>query len=369
MVCRRSIRRTERESVAELYWPQASGAKASSAYASALAYFAAGMALLGEDSWERRYRLTLELELNRAECEIVGGELAIAEDRLARLGPTCTTLSDQAQVVCLAVLLYFTTGRSERAVEVALGFLARVALSGRATGEEVRAEYLKMRRLLARQPIETLIDLPAMVDPLHRHHGGADRALSGGIAVDRYLLELVLLRMTNLSLEYGHAESSSVAYSALNMALGGISPTTRRRSALAGLPASWSIGVVPTLQGTCLLVFCRVHDAVVQARAAVPAADDAGVRDRQFEGRHGVRLLQLQEPDDPPADVGGPAGLVQREAEQAMAFARKLQLGLPAERFIEQLALVQKLRGVSVALGPPTTSGRCAMSRRTRNWR
>ena len=39
-------------------------------------------------------------------------------------------------------------------------------------------------------------------------------------AVDRNLLELVLLRMTNLSLEHGHCESSSVAYSALNMALG-----------------------------------------------------------------------------------------------------------------------------------------------------
>jgi signal transduction histidine kinase len=36
---------------------------------------------------------------------------------------------------------------------------------------------------------------------------------------------------------------------------------------------------------------------------------------------------------------------VQSEAQQAMDFAKRIQLGLPAERFIEQLELVQKLRG------------------------
>jgi len=59
--------------------------------------------------------------LNRSECEIVGGELAVAEARLAALSLHAMDTVDQFAVVCLTVLLCFTTGRNERAVEVALG--------------------------------------------------------------------------------------------------------------------------------------------------------------------------------------------------------------------------------------------------------
>lgn len=60
-------------------------AKSSGAYGSALTYFTTGRALLGEKSWDNLYKLTLDLELQQAECEIVGGELVKAEDRLAGL--------------------------------------------------------------------------------------------------------------------------------------------------------------------------------------------------------------------------------------------------------------------------------------------
>src|SRR5262249_57166261 len=54
----------ERERVAELNLIAGKRAKASSAYASALTYFTAGMALLPADAWERRQELAFELELN-----------------------------------------------------------------------------------------------------------------------------------------------------------------------------------------------------------------------------------------------------------------------------------------------------------------
>ena len=60
-------------------------AKAATAYASALQYFTAGRALLAENGWERCYQLTFDLELNRAECEYLTGELASAEERLSAL--------------------------------------------------------------------------------------------------------------------------------------------------------------------------------------------------------------------------------------------------------------------------------------------
>ena len=50
-------------------------AKASAAYASALAYFSAGMALLDESDWSSQYELTFSLWLERAECEFLTGAL------------------------------------------------------------------------------------------------------------------------------------------------------------------------------------------------------------------------------------------------------------------------------------------------------
>src|SRR5262249_19838087 len=75
----------EREQVAELNLIAGKRAKASSAYASALAYLTTGAALLPTDAWERRQELAFELELHRADCEVYAGELREAEERLAAL--------------------------------------------------------------------------------------------------------------------------------------------------------------------------------------------------------------------------------------------------------------------------------------------
>ena len=67
--------RDEREQMAELNLLAGKRAKASTAYASALKYLAAGAALLPGDSWERQHVLFFALELHRAECEFLTGAL------------------------------------------------------------------------------------------------------------------------------------------------------------------------------------------------------------------------------------------------------------------------------------------------------
>jgi predicted ATPase len=77
--------RDEREQLAELNLSAGKRAKASTAYVSALKYLTAGVELLADDCWERQYQLTFALELHRAECEFLTGELAAAEQRLTML--------------------------------------------------------------------------------------------------------------------------------------------------------------------------------------------------------------------------------------------------------------------------------------------
>ncbi len=61
----------ERARVAELNLIAGRRAKAAVAHAAALTYLVAGLSLLSEDDWQRRYRLVFELELNRAHCEFL----------------------------------------------------------------------------------------------------------------------------------------------------------------------------------------------------------------------------------------------------------------------------------------------------------
>src|SRR6202034_3233816 len=72
----------ERLQVAALNLVAGKRAKGSTAYASALQYFFAGLALLTDAASERNHDLTFQLELQRAECEFLTGELTVAAERL-----------------------------------------------------------------------------------------------------------------------------------------------------------------------------------------------------------------------------------------------------------------------------------------------
>ena len=105
--------RDEKEQLAEFNLMAGKRAKASTAYASALKYLVTGTALLSDDGWEQRPDLMFALELYRAECEFLTGELASAETRLTMLSSRAVTPVDRANVTCLHSDVY-THARSER---------------------------------------------------------------------------------------------------------------------------------------------------------------------------------------------------------------------------------------------------------------
>ena len=135
--------RDEREQLAEFNLIAGKRAKASTAYASALTYLAAGAALLGEEPWERQRELTFALELERGESEFLTGALAEAEQRLASLSTRATNTVERATVACLRVELYTTLDQSTRAIAVGLDYLQHLGIdwSPHPTEEEARREY------------------------------------------------------------------------------------------------------------------------------------------------------------------------------------------------------------------------------------
>src|SRR5262245_55578235 len=115
--------RDERERLAELNLIAGERAKTSTAYASALRYLVTGAELLAEDCWKRRHEIAFRLELGRAECEFLTGQLAAAEERLTALSRRATNTVERATIACLQVDVYTTLDQSARAVTVCLDYL------------------------------------------------------------------------------------------------------------------------------------------------------------------------------------------------------------------------------------------------------
>ena len=170
---------------------------------------------MAEDSWERRRELIFAVELNRAECEFLTGQLSVAEERLAALSKRATTTVEQAIVACLHIDVCTTLDQSGRAVAVCLDYLRHVGIewSPHPKEEEVRREYERIWSLLGGRTIEDLIDLPLMEDPATLATVEVlSRASSPAVYTDANLAALTICKAVSLSLERGNCDASCFAY-------------------------------------------------------------------------------------------------------------------------------------------------------------
>jgi predicted ATPase/two-component sensor histidine kinase len=341
----------ERDRVAEFNLLAGRRAKASTAYASALAYFAAGRALLDENALERQYSLTLGLELELAECEFLTGLMAEAEERLSKLDSRVKSLIERAAVTQLRVTICSAQDLNQRAVDLTLQFLRLIGIcwSAHPTRDEVMQEYGRIWQRLGSRPIETLIDLPAITDPNWRAVLDAlTPAVPAAIFTDENLTSLILCKMVNLSLEYGNSDASCFAYAILASVLGpyfGDAATGFRFGKLAfdmverpGLgrykarvSAVFAIRVNPWTK--------HVRSSHGLTRRAFDIAQETG--DLTFAAYSCSCLITLL------LGSGNPLDEVQDEALRSLEFAQKAKFGLVVDFVTGQLRLIRSLRGLT----------------------
>ncbi|TMJ29101.1 MAG: serine/threonine-protein kinase PknK, partial [Alphaproteobacteria bacterium] len=345
----------EREQVAELNLMAGQRAIASTAYASALMYLAAGAALLPPDAFERRHELAFRLELHRAECEFLTGDVAAAENRLNLLSARPTGLVDLAAMTCLRVDLLTTLGRSDSAVDACLNYLrhAGIPWSAHPTNEEVQREYEHLWGQVGSRSIEALVDLSLITDP----EGRATMDVLTAVVVpagftDENLFCLVSCRMANLSLEHGYTDGSCLAYVCLGMLLG---------PRFGNYSAGFSFGKLGLdlverrelhrFEARAYFLFAsRVSPWTQPVRAGlglVRRAVDAGTRlgDLTWVG-YNLNLLLLGR-----LFIGDPLADVQREAEASLDFARQFRFRLVLDVATAILGFVRTLRGLTQEFG------------------
>jgi predicted ATPase/GAF domain-containing protein len=344
----------ERLQIAELNLIAGRRARASSAYKSALAYLAAGEALLSEEQWERHYRLRFSLALNRAECEFVTGDFYGADERLPRLQPRAIGSTDLAAVACLRMALY-TTDRPNLAVEVGLEQLRTFGIewSAHPSEEEVRAEYDVLRRRIGERPLETLVDLPSTRDPDSIALMEVLRAiLSAALFTERKLHDLALLRMANLSLEHGLCDGSPLAFAQLSMAVGSrfghyrdgflfghLGVALVEREDLARFR-----GKVYNVVGYHVLPWTHpIQAASSMMQRALDLAQETG--DLLFAAFCQTNLISLG------LASGARLDDLEAEAERYLQSTRWVRFGLVIDIITTQLALIRMLRGLTPKFG------------------
>jgi PAS domain S-box-containing protein len=345
----------ERERIAELNLMAGQRARASTAYASALTYFAAGTALAPQDRWERRYELNFTLELRRAECEFLTGALTEADERLAELALHAANLEHLAGVTCLRVALFTTMVRTDRSVEVVLDYLRRIGVvwSAHPSEDEVRPEYERMWRFIGNRPIEALLDLPRTSDSVV---SATMEVLNAGFApalfTDPNLCCLVSARMANLSLEHGNSDASCVGYVGLAMVLGPFFddyPSAFHFGQLAfDLVEKHQLAHFAArvyLAFGCGVNFWMRHvrTSVGILRRSIDAAQQAGDLTYMAYSYHRAAEALLAN--------GAPLAETQRETEIALDFAREARFRLVIGLVTSKLRLIMTLRGLTPVLG------------------
>lgn len=218
---------SEREFLSRLNATAGRRAKASAAYASAVAYLAQAIELLPPYAWEANYDDTFSLFLDCAECEYVLSRFEAADARFAVLSTHARSQYDRARVARLRIRMYLVGKRNEEGLGVGLDTLALFGVelpSGRrALAAEVRAGREELERQLAGRPIAELIDLPRATDPAAKVVIGLiAELLTVAYSARPEIAPVLLLKALNLSLRHGNIEDSCVIYSNYGLLLAGL---------------------------------------------------------------------------------------------------------------------------------------------------
>jgi PAS domain S-box-containing protein len=323
-------------------------AKASAAYVSAREYFSAGMALLDECGWDSQHELTFGLWLERAQCELLSGNVEKAEQMIGELLQRAVSNVDQSTVCRLKVQLHIVKGELPEAVDSGLTCLRRfgIDLPKQPTWEQVHAEYEAVWKGLNGRSIESLIDLPMMTDP---EMLAAMQLLSdlypAVYFTDRRLACVQACYMVNVAMQHGTSSASARAYGYFGTTLG---PVFHRyddgyRFAKLGCDLVEKQGLVAG-RGGALFSMGRaafwtqpLATAIDFMRATLRGAIDTGDLTTACYSMHNCVTGLLLRND--------PLDAAWREAEKGLDFAEKAEFRDAVAIFVSQQRFIATMQG------------------------
>jgi predicted ATPase len=220
---------SERIELAELNLKAGQKARRSAAYAEGLGYIEQGLALLGPDSWQDDYDLTLALHNEAAEMATLTGHYDKLDEIEGHIHENARSMVDRARIYHIRIQAHTNRGNYEEGIEIGIRTLAELGIKipREPTPEDYRRFQAAFTETLAGRSIAELVHLPAMTDrtALAAMEILASNLLNVRIAAPQLFLPLTYQGAT-LSLQNGNGPWSPIFYCCVGIFLCGAIETS-----------------------------------------------------------------------------------------------------------------------------------------------
>ncbi|KPA17202.1 multi-sensor signal transduction multi-kinase [Candidatus Magnetomorum sp. HK-1] len=199
-------------------------AKNATAYYAGVNHLQIAINLLPENAWQEQYELMFEAKINLSEVSYLSGNFEAAEKLYTELLGQARSIEDKVRVHCIQMTQYHLQTRYLDALEVTKAGLSLMGLEIPDTEEKLKKlfqeELQKVPRLLGNRQIADLLYAPEMKDKNIK----TTMYILTRLWISAYitgtnptLAIYPMVKMTNLSLQYGNSEYSTSGYANYGM--------------------------------------------------------------------------------------------------------------------------------------------------------
>jgi predicted ATPase/signal transduction histidine kinase/DNA-binding response OmpR family regulator len=205
----------ERKKIARLNWIAGCKAKTSIAYTDAARYYAYGIDLLGFNSWDLEYELTLDLHYGAAEAALLMGVYERVNILTQEIEKQAKHVVDQVKAHQVRIEAYKAQGQVVSAITEGLSALnlLGIPLTAQPLPQDFQTQFCEIQLALANKSIEDLADLSIMTareQLITMELLG--RLLPITYSYNPFLFSILILKLVELSLSKGNSPNSSWAY-------------------------------------------------------------------------------------------------------------------------------------------------------------
>ncbi|MDZ8187236.1 MAG: AAA family ATPase [Nostoc sp. ChiSLP02] len=206
---------TQRDELAQLNLIASRKAKNSTAYQAAHEYVTVGLSLLGENTWQQQYEMTLALHELAAEIALLNGSFEAMEQFIDTVIEQAHSLLEKVNVYCIRIQSQIFQSKLTSAIAIAQPVLQQLGVTfpETPTPSDLQQEIQEIEELIGDREITDLVNLPQMRDAEKL----ATLKIVNIISPAAYLTGSTLYPLLNtlsvkLSIQYGNTSTSTFGY-------------------------------------------------------------------------------------------------------------------------------------------------------------